>query len=344
MEKLKVQPVAIKEAQNQLDQVVLDRKLEVLQGLKLDASVVNVYVAKISTSNKEKRFVEIKRLKIHGEHKNSFKQYATECIAGNEHICELRAFNTNQDNRFFYVEKAATDFAQMEELVTTTKIDYVTKEAELNKFNAYVIQLTFGEPEQSVFAFRYISGAWSVNKTSGKFFGLSTIKNELIVSIDSDPRFQITPYIDFIQFKDDIFIADLKQFETAMNFHERLKEKKIEAISALCASSALVEKSKNTLTGIIGNDKHLMRQLASVHEKGYFLNDIWLTQLKNVADEAGNWKIKFDHEGKIVVEDNKEYIKELLTLLQNKRVKTVVDGVMFDVDGELVALDIAAAV
>jgi hypothetical protein len=26
--------------------------------------------------------------------------------------------------------------------------------------------------------------------------------------------------------------------------------------------------------------------------------------------------------------------------LQNKRVKTVVDGVMFDVDGELVALDV----
>lgn len=341
MENLEAQPMAVKKAQNQLNQAALDLKLKVLQELNLNDSVVNVYVAKISTSNKEKRFIDIKRLKIHGDHKNSFKKYATECVAGHEHICELKTLNTNQDNRFFHVEKAATDFAQMEELVTNNKIDYVTKQAELNNFNAYVIQLTFGEEEQSIFAFRYISGAWSVNKTSGKFFGLSPVKNELIVSIDSDPRFQITPYIDFIQFKDDIFIADVKQFETAMNFHERLREKKTEAISALCASSALVEKSKDTLTGIIGNDKHLMRQLASVHEKGYFSNDIWLTQLKNVADEAGNWKIKFDHEGKIVVEDNKEYIKELLTLLQNKRVKTVVDGVMFDVDGELIALDVA---
>jgi len=316
------------------------RKLETLQNIDMSSAVINIYVAKISTSNKEKRFLDIKRLKIHGDNKQNFKNYATECIGGNEHICELRTINTNQDNRFFYVEKSATDFAQMETLITTENIPYVTNQSELNSFNAYVIQLTFGEPEQSIFAFRYISGAWSVNKTSGKFFGFSTVNNELIVSIDNDPRFQITPYIDFIQFNDDIFIADIRQFEVAMNYHERLKEKKIEAITALCACSAIAEIYKDTLTSVIGNDKHLMRQLASVHEKGYYSNDIWLTKLKNVADEAGNWKIKFDENGNILVEDNKDYVKELLTLLQNKRVKTIVDGVVFDVDGELVAFDV----
>ena len=340
MENLEAQTVAVQEAQNILDQTALDRKLEVLQNLELTDAVTNIYVAKISTTNKEKRFLDIKRLKVQGNHKQSFKSYATECIAGNEHICELRTINTTQDNRFFHVEKAATDFAQMETLVTTNKIPYIAEQSELNNFNAYVIQLTFGEPEQSVFAFRYISGSWSVNKTSGKFFNFSKISNELIVSIDNDPRFQITPYIDFIQFKDDIFIADIKQFEVAMNYHERLKEKKKEAITALCASSAMISTAKDTLTSVIGNDKHLMRQLASVHEKGYYSNDIWLTKLKNVADAARNWKIKFDDDGKILVEDNKSYVKELLTLLQNKRVKTVVDGVMFDVDGELVALDL----
>ena len=121
--------------------------------------------------------------------------------------------------------------------------------------------------------------------------------------------FQVTPYIDFIQFKDDMFIADIRQFEIAMNYHERLKEKKREAISALFASSAMISTSKDTLTNVIGNDKHLMRQLASVHEKGYYSNDIWLTKLKNVADEVGNWKIKFDDDGKILVEDNKNYVE-----------------------------------
>jgi hypothetical protein len=340
MDNLEAQPVAIQEVQTQLDQAALDRKLEILQALDLDNAVINIYVAKISTTNKEKRFLDIKRLKVQGDHKQSFKGYAAECISGNEHICELRTINTTQDNRFFHVEKSATDFAQMEELVTTGNIPYISEQSELNAYNAYVIQLTFGEPEQSIFAFRYISGSWSVNKTSGRFFSFTAIDNELIVSIDNDARFQITPNIDFIQFKDDMFIADIRQFEIAMNYHERLKEKKTEAITALCASSAMVATSKDTLTTVIGNDKHLMRQLASVHEKGYFSNDIWLTKLKNVAELAGNWKIKFDDAGKILVEDNKDYVKELLTLLQNKRVKTVVDGVMFDVDGELIALEV----
>lgn len=341
MESLETQPSAALEVQSQLDQAALDRKLEVLKNLDFTDAVINIYVAKISTTNKEKRFIEVKRLKVQGEHKLSFKGYATECISGNEHICELRTINTTQDNRFFYVEKAATDFSQIETLVTTKNIPYINEQSELNDFNAYVIQLTFGEQEESIFAFRYISGAWSVNKTSGKFFSFATISNELIVSIDNDPRFQITPYIDFIQYKDDMFIADIKQFEVAMNYHERLKEKKTEAIMALCASSAMISTANDTLTSVIGNDKHLMRQLASVHEKGFYSNDIWLTKLKSVADAAGNWKIKFDVDGKILVENNKDYVKELLTLLQNKRVKTVVDGIMFDVDGELVALSVA---
>lgn len=340
MENLEARSVTVQAAQTQLDQAALVDKLETLKGLDLDNSVINIYVAKISTKNKSKRFLGVKRLKVESEHKQTFKRYVTDCISGNEHISELRIISTNQDNRFFYVEKAATDFAQLEDLVTTGNIPYILEKSELNDYNAYVIQLTFGEPEQSLFAFRYISGAWSVNKTSGRFLNFSPINNELIVSIDSDPRFQVTPYIDFIQFKSDMFIADIRQFEIAMNYHERLKEKKTEAITALCTSSAMVATSSDTLTTVIGNDKYLMRQLASVHEKSYYTNDIWLTKLKNVVNEAGNWKVKFDDEGKILVEDNKEYVKELLTLLQNKRVKTVVDEIMFDVDGELVALEV----
>lgn len=330
------QKVALDETQKQLDQASLNQKLKSLKKLKLDDAIVNLYVTKISTSNKAKRFVKVKRLKVYNEHKGIFKNYITDCISGNEHICELKSINTNQDNRFFYVEKSATDFSQMVDLVTTGKIDFITKQSELNEYNSYVIQLTFGEDEESIFAFRYISGAWSANKTSGKFLNFNTIKNELIVKIKEDPRFQITPYIDFLQCGEDIFIADIKQFETAMNFHERLKEKKVEAITALCDSPAMLKVAKEPLTRVIGNDKYLMRQLAAVHEKGYYKNDAWLAKLKMKSEEARNWKIKFNETGKIIIEESKDYLKEILTLLQNKRVKTVVDEVMFDVDGELI--------
>ncbi|MEI8706729.1 hypothetical protein [Pseudoalteromonas sp. B62] len=101
----------------------------------------------------------------------------------------------------------------------------------------------------------------------------------------------------------------------------------------------MLEVAKEPLTRVIGNDKYLMRQLASVHEKGHFTDDIWLAKLKIKSEEAGNWKIKFDESGKIIIDETKDYVKEVLTLLQNKRVITVVDEKMFDVDGEFITPD-----
>ncbi len=79
MENSQVEPIAAQEyqtVQNQLDQASLNHKLEVLQGLDLSDAVTNVYVVKISPSNKVKRFLKIKRLKVHNDHKQNFKEYA----------------------------------------------------------------------------------------------------------------------------------------------------------------------------------------------------------------------------------------------------------------------------
>ncbi|PQJ84448.1 Kiwa anti-phage protein KwaB-like domain-containing protein [Aliivibrio sifiae] len=326
------------EIQQQLDQASLVASLNELQAIDLSNATVNVWIVDVKVSNKTKRFGAVKNLKIHSDYKEHFKQYVIQCIEGNEHIEELKLITTNQDNRFFYVESSATDLKQLKTMVESGELETITQESELNSYNAYAIQLTFGEPEESIFAFRYIKGAWSLNNTSNKSLKPSYFDNQLVMEIDQTPKFEITPYIDFIQYKSGVFIANLTQFETAMNFQARLKEKKVEAIEALGSSAAMNSQESSKLTTIIGDDKRLMRQLASVFEKEFFTNDIWLRKLREAATDAGNWKIKFDGSGKILVEDSKEYVKELLILLQNKRVKTVVDGLMFDVDGELIAI------
>ena len=326
--------------QIQLDQALMDQKLEQLKNFDLSDVVVNIYVVKVSQSNKIKRFQKINRLLCHDDLKSQLKGYVSTCIQRNDHVSELRDINTNQDNRFFYVESSASDFSQVITAIQNEDIETFHDLDNLNKFNGYVIQLTFGEPEQSIFAFNYISTAWSIKNSVGKALSFNILNNELVANVNSEPYFQITSSIDLIQFGEDVFISNVQQFETAMNYHERLKEKKSETIAALCASNALSITYSDLLSKSIGNDKHLMRQLASVYEKGYYNNDIWLAKLKVAAESAGNWLVKFDADGSIQVQGNKEYIRELLTLLQNKRVKTVVDGVVFDVDGELITLTV----
>lgn len=329
------------EFQLKLDQASLDTQLVDLKNIDLSDSVVNLWVTEIKTSNKTKRFGEIKNLKVHDSYKKEFRDYVVQCINGNEHIEELKSIPTIQDNRFFFVESSSTDLSQLKTRVESGELSAITDEKELNNYNAYVIQLTFGEgdEEESVYAFRYIKGSWSVNNTSSKSLFSSMQNNQLIVAIDNSPRFQITSYIDFILYKSGVFISDIKQFEVAMNFHERLVEKKKEAITALGQSPAMIPRESEKLTSIIGEDKRMMRQLASVLDKQYYNNEIWLRKLKQAADQAGNWQLKFDVHGKILIDDNKNYVKELLTLLQNKRVKTVVDELTFDVEGELIAIE-----
>jgi hypothetical protein len=329
--------VATEEVEVQLDQATLDANLALLKGIDLSAAVVNVYVIKTSPSNKNMRFPKIHRLNCQDALKSQFKGYITSCLTPLEHVAELRDITTNQDNRAFYVEAGATDFSQAVEVIQAGNITAINSPADLNQLNSYIIQLTYGTDQRSIYAYRYISKQWSIKNAAGSTLSFNVLGNELIAGVDVLPRFQVSENIDLIQFGDGIFVTNVKNFETAMNYHERLKEKKTEAAAAL-SSSIITVTAASVLTQTIGNDKHLMRQLASVHAKGFYGDDVWMTKLKTAAETAGNWLIHFDQAGNLEVEDNKAYVKELLTLLQNKRVETVVDHQICDVDGELVAL------
>ncbi|MEY8198135.1 MAG: DUF4868 domain-containing protein [Colwellia sp.] len=322
----------------QIDQAVLDANLVTLKGIDLSHAVVNVYVVKTSLDNKIKRFSEIKRLSCEDDLKLQFKGYVVNGISPLEHISELRDITTNQDNRAFYVESGATDFQQAVDLIQEGGIAVISSADALNKFNSYIIQLTYGNNQQSVYAYRYVSTAWSVKNSIKGAFNLELLNNQLIAGFDEQPRFQITSSIDLIQAGDGVFVTNVKNFESAMNYEERLKERKKEAVTALCASNVITTEASYVLTSTIGTDKHLMRQLASVYSKEFYSNQDWMVKLKQAAEEAGNWLIRFDDNGNIEVDDDKAYIKELLTLLQNKRVETVVDHKVCDVDGELIAL------
>lgn len=326
------------EVETQINQATLDANLALLKAINLSNAVVNVYVAKTSLDNKNKRFSEIKRLSCQDDLKSQFKGYAVDGIDPLEHISELRDITTNQDNRAFYVEAAATDFQQVVDAIQEGSIPVINSPTDLNKFNSYIIQLTYGRDQRSIYAYRYISTAWSVKNAVKGAFNFEILNDQLIAGFDSQPRFQISESIDLIQAGDGVFVTNLKNFESAMNYDERLKERKKDAVAALRSSNIITAEASYVLTTTIGTDKHLMRQLASVYSKGFYSDNDWMVKLKTEADKAGDWLIRFNADGKLEVEGDKAYIKELLILLQNKRVETVVDHKIFDVDGELIAL------
>lgn len=299
---------------------------------------INIYLASVSPRNKKKRIIDIKRLRMSNEALNRLSSTVAECILGTSHIVEMRQSPTIADNRFFYIEKSATDCIDFETAIQDDDIDYISKIDELQNFNTYITQVVL-QNNKSVFGYAYIGGMWSTNKSSGNFLkSMFDLDGRLTIDISSEQKFTMKSQVDFIQYEDGIFISDVGNFETSMNFHERLIEKRDEAMERISASKAISINSLQNLKNAVKSDKYLMRQLTSVHAKGYYADHDWLGKLKNAAENAATWKIKFDCAGSIIIEDDKDYIKEVLTLLQNKRVQTVVDQHIFDVDGELIPI------
>lgn len=318
-----------------LGQAALDQKLSQLKLHDLSAASVSVFVAEVSTSNKNKRCKKAKELSCHIDLQNKLKGYVLSCIESKAHISQLNEINTNQDNRFFYVEKDATDFEQVISAIhpSGATLGVVSGLDELSAYNCYVIRLTFGSPVVNLYAFHYFGSAWSVKNVSTIF-----LKFNAVAGLEEKPIFKIEPYIDFISIEDDLFIANIAKFESSMHFQGRLLERKSEVVAELEAGSVLAVGGSARLSNSIGTDKHFMRQLASVQAKGYYKDAAWMGKLRQEIQAAGNWLIEFNAAGKLVIKEDKAYIKELLTVLQNKRVQTVVDKHICDVDGELTEL------
>lgn len=322
---------------DKIDQATLDLKLSKLNSLNIKDATVTIYVVEISKTNKNLRCKEAKLLQCNEELLLKFKKYVIDCIINNTQISPLTEIHTNQDNRFFHAYSSETDFPKILETLHPLEkngadIGQIAKINELNEYNAYVIEIYLGEDIPLLYGFRYISQGWSPKKSAGGFFKFN---HDMVASFDESPVFKVDSYLDFISYGDDLFIADCNRFEMAMQFKERLIERKIDTIIELKASDIFVAGDDEILSSAIGTDKHFLRQLSSVQQKGFYKNSIWIEKLKKEVKFAGNWLLELDALGKIIVKNEKSYIRELLTVLQNKRVETIVDKMVCDVDGEL---------
>jgi len=331
-------PIPVKEVMEaeEIDQATLDIKLAALKAVDLTTATIAVYVVEISKINKVLRCKHAKLLECDPALLARFGGYVTSSIVENSHISNLTEITTNQDNRFFYINSSETDFPQ---ILTTLHppqekedVSQVSGLDELKKFNAYVIEIYRGANLSPLYGFRYISQSWSPKNSSGGFFKLN---NDMVAVFDDSPIFRIDSYLDFIALGEDLFIMDCAKFEMAMQYKDRLIERKSETVTEIKESNIFVTDGESIFSSVIGTDKHFLRQLSSVQKKGFYKDPIWVGKLRNEAQAAGNWLLEFDAAGKIVVKEEREYVRELLTVLQNKRVQTVVDKHIFDVDGEL---------
>lgn len=178
---------------------------------------------------------------------------------------------------------------------------------------------------QILYSVRRVSEGWTTKKVS-QFINM-IFDNNMLVDIEQKEIFRIDGKVDFFSFDGVIFIADKKNFETALNFREGMERNRDEIVEQVKQIKLFV--NANKISNLVGNNIKRLRKLSQVKKSGYYKKQDFLQSLKQVNKDE-NWGIQYSDDGKLIVTE--ENIETVLTILNNSRLKSPINQESFDVD------------
>ncbi|WP_318452625.1 Kiwa anti-phage protein KwaB-like domain-containing protein [Photobacterium leiognathi] len=126
---------------------------------------------------------------------------------------------------------------------------------------------------------------------------------------------------------------NVSAFEVMLDYTARLIDTKVEAIDEIVTCNIINDADE--LNSAIGTNKIFMKELATAKRKGFYKEEGFLENLTHevVGNKHGN--LQFNDDKTIKIINDKNYIKELLIFLNEKRVTTLVLKKLQDVSGNL---------
>ncbi|WP_339885364.1 Kiwa anti-phage protein KwaB-like domain-containing protein [Polaribacter vadi] len=242
----------------------------------------------------------------------SFEEYSFDCPEPEEDLVRTIPYES-------------TDFYKIMEslLALNPEEDKVDSVEDLVKAKSYIIVLRDNIGIQLA-GFKAIPENWKLKKSKGLIPLL--FENNTFKDLETDNVFSISSTVDFLYYKELLFILSKKAFEQGMNFRDGM----------IAKANALYEETEelNLFVNIeilkrrVGNNQRYLRKIATIKNLGYYKDQNYLMKFKTI-NEVKNWGIEFN-EGQIVITD--ETLDDVLTVLQNKRLHSELSEEDFDVE------------
>lgn len=301
------------------------QKFNELKGLNLNESFVSLAIVKEYKKDRESQYnieyVEIEEelesrlrniLVSRVEKAGSFEEYSFDCPEPEGDLVRTIPYES-------------TDFYKiMESLLTLNpEEDKVDSVEDLVKAKSYIILLRNNDGIQLA-GFKAIPENWKLKKSKGLIPLL--FENNTFKDLETDNVFSISSTVDFLFYKDLLFILSKKAFEQGMNFRDGM----------IAKANLLYEETEelnifvniDILKNRVGNNQRYLRKLATIKNLGYYKDQNYLIKFKNINLLKG-WGIVFE-ENQIVITD--ETLDGILTVLQNKRLHSELSEEDFDVE------------
>ncbi|RJP89639.1 MAG: DUF4868 domain-containing protein [Desulfobacteraceae bacterium] len=235
-------------------------------------------------------------------------------------------FNTvDMDENLLGLSTADTDLQQIiDELKKDEDPPCVNRYEDLIGSWLYITRLDInGQP--SLFSARRVSEGWTAKKVI-QLINM-VFHNNMLVDLGQQEIFRIDGKVDFFTYNGIIFIADKKNFETALNFREGMERNRDEIVKEFSALGLFEDAS--AISELVGNNLRRLRRLSQVKKSAYYKDPLFLERLKKVNEEDG-WGIKYSPDGKLLVTEDD--IETVLRVLNNDRLTSKINAENFDVD------------
>lgn len=235
-------------------------------------------------------------------------------------------FNTaDLDDNLLGIATSETDFQSIIDVIAAEEEpDFADSIEQLIDSWLYIARLDItGEPP--LYAARRVSEGWTTKKVSQLISMI--FQNNMLVDIEQKEIFRIDGKVDFFSYDGTTFIADKKNFETALNFREGMERNRDEIVDEFHTMNLFDNASE--VSTLVGDNIRRLRRLSQVKKAGYYKDANFLANLKRVNNEEG-WGIKYSADGKLLVTEDD--IETVLRVLNNDRLTSKINSENFDVD------------
>lgn len=294
-----------------------------VKNINWNEAVVSFYVVKRRLANREAKY-EILQVNVDENLRKKLRKVANDKVEKSNQALEYD-FNTSDldDN----VLGIATEETDLKDLIDSITAEEAPKKADSYEalIGSWIYIARLEKDEQILYSVRRVSEGWTTKKVSQLINMI--FDNNMLVDIEQKEIFRIDGKVDFFSFNGVIFIADKKNFETALNFREGMERNRDEIVEEFKETNLFVDADE--ISNLVGNNIKRLRKLSQVKKSGYYKEQHFLQSLKQV-NETESWGIQYSEDGKLIVTEDD--IDTILTILNNSRLKSPINQESFDVD------------
>lgn len=295
-----------------------------VKSIDLTNAIVSFYIVKRRLVQRTASY-EVMMVNIDDNLKKKIRKIANDKISASNNALEYDFNTADFDDNFLSILTIETDFQFIIETIQRNPgPNFVEKNQDLLDSWLYIGRLDINGCKP-IFSVRKVSSNWKAAKVSQLVNMI--FSNNMLIDIEQKEIFSIDGKIDFFAFGDAIFIADKRNFETALNFREGMERNRDQIVQDFKNIELFVDADE--VANLVGDNMRRLRKLSQVKKSGYYANPGFLSNLKRVSDEEG-WGIEYSSDGRLIATE--ENIDTVLKVLNNDRLKSPINQENFDVD------------